>query len=86
MNKFERILVVVVFSLTSSVSLADSYVVNLDVVSDYESLRPLFDSCHDLGVLEAYRPEIDMALDLEELRYIFEGIGYVEFGGCPSGL
>lgn len=86
MKKFERFLFFAGFVLIPSVSLADNYAVNLDVVQDYESLRPFFDSCHDLGVLEVYRPEIDMALDLEELRYLFEGIGYVKFRGCPSGL
>ncbi|MGK0547431.1 hypothetical protein ACSEE7_18230 [Halomonas cupida] len=69
-----------------SAALADDYFVSLNAVKYYESLRPLVESCQDLGVLEAYRPELDMALDFENLRSLFESIGYAKFNGCPSDV
>jgi hypothetical protein len=85
-NRTVKCLVAVVcISVSASVHAAD-YAVDLGIVADLESIRPLIDDCSDLGELEDYRGKLGTVADLEELRSLLQALGIVSFHGCSLEL
>jgi hypothetical protein len=76
----------ITLSLVGDTVVAATYQINLGLVADFESLRPLTDMCGDLGSLESLRSQLERASDLEKFRPLLERRGIVEFRMCPDGI
>lgn len=60
-----------------------SYTIDFGLITDLERIRPLVESCTDLGPLERLRTGLETATDLEDFRSQLEAVDRTEFRGCP---
>lgn len=62
------------------------YAVDFSRLQDLEVIRPLVAGCSDFGALEHFRPQMESARDLNELRDSLAEVGVGVFDGCPKGI
>jgi hypothetical protein len=77
---------ILLFFVFSKTSVAADYFIDFGLVLNFENIRPLIDSCTDLGSMERNRSTLEATGDLETLRDLIESISFGEFSGCPEGV
>lgn len=71
------------FAMPNLANAAD-YIIDLELVVDFEDLRPLIEGCQDIGELESYRSSLESVSDLEDLRDFLEALGRAYVSDCPD--
>jgi len=80
------LLLLVAMSLIGNVSFAADYIVDFTRIQDFESMRPLVDSCADFGAMELYKDKMKSSENLKDMRGLFVEIGFGMFNECPDGI
>jgi len=71
---------------TGDVVFAADYIVDFTRVRDFESVRPLVESCKDFSAMELYRDRLESTANLEDLRELFIRTGLGMFNDCTEDI